>query len=286
VGTLNGLGGLVFDLGEDARAVPILLEAVAAAKDMGDKHAAARALSNLALARHGIAELSRAHEAAEESVRLYREVRDHYDIAWALDSFGLIELAEGRPDEARKLFEEALSVREDNGLIGGQSRQNLALAMARQGHHHEAIRACQRPVDELHDQGLVGAEVEALSVLADLQLEAGEVASARASVDRALSLGDEGKRRATARTLGPMLAAVEFAEGDRTAPDRLERALEAREMTEDMRRWARLLLGKLRVQSGKRARCRAILTELVAETRRSGQRDVLIEAEIFLGKNP
>ncbi len=282
---LNGLAGLTLDLGDGNRAAPILLDAIALAKGMGDKHSAARALSNLALVHHNAGELFRAREVAEESVRLYREVRDHYDIAWALDALGLVELAAARPAEARKLFEEALGVRKDNGLVGGQSRLNLATAHAYEGHLAEAVATCQQAVDEFRGQGQDGQEANALMQLADMLLEAGEHRRSRVAADRALALGDEGTRRSTAESLAPVLAELEFAAGDRSAPDRLARAIAAGRVAEEQRLWARLSLGRLWVRGGQRARGRAALTELAADARRSGQREVLRRAERELNAN-
>jgi hypothetical protein len=85
--------------------------------------------------------------------------------------------------------------------------------------------------------------------------------------------------------LAPVLARIEFAGGDRRAPERLERALRAGAMPEEQRVRARLALGQLWVRGGQRARGRALLGEVIADARSSGHLDVVLQAEHSLGLN-
>src|SRR5262249_17539357 len=155
-------------------------------------------------------------------------------------------LASGRPAEARKPFEDALQLREAGGLVRAESRQNLAALLRAEGKPAEALAACQQAIDELRERGLVAQEADALALLAELALDGGDEARARAAAKRALSLGDEWLRIRTNKALAATIATIDFASGDRDAPERLEMAIGFKQVPEGAGRLAaRVALGRL-----------------------------------------
>ncbi len=261
-------------------------EALALAQGAGLKAGAALSLQNLARVRLRAGEVARAGEAARASVALYRELGDRHDVVDALDALGLVELASGQPAEARARFEEALRLREGGGRVGGQSRRNLAEALRDEGRLAEALNAGQRAADELRERGFAGPEADALALLAELALDAGDVERARAAAERARSLGDPWLKLAAGQALAPITARVDAARGDRDAVVRLENALTWKTLSVESRPKAQLALGRLWLRGGDRARGRALLTELAAEARRSGWARLANEADRALAERP
>jgi eukaryotic-like serine/threonine-protein kinase len=265
------------------RAASHLREALELARGVGHKASAAAALRHLSLGHLSGGALAPAREAAAESVALCREACDRVDLVPSLDALGLVELASDRLAEARKLFEEALRLREAGGLVGGQSRQNLAALLRAEGKPAEAVEACQKAVDELGGRGLVDQKASALALLAELALDAGDQARARAAANGALGLGDDYLRLRTQQALEAILARLDFAAGKSNAPEILEIELMAKKGPGPESLGARLGLGRLWLQAGQPARGRAVLADVAAEARGSGQLELARRAERAAG---
>ena len=100
-------GQLAQCAGDHGAAVPLLEEALALARRLGEEEAVAEALGKLGLAAEDAGDLDRAVALLDESLARFREVGDAHEIAWALAGLGVTVRQRGDLRRARALLEEA-----------------------------------------------------------------------------------------------------------------------------------------------------------------------------------
>ncbi|HEU5424716.1 MAG TPA: tetratricopeptide repeat protein [Nitrolancea sp.] len=109
------LGWLLLEQGEQARALPLLQEALALGTRLGDQVASGTALIGLGWAAHFAGDDRRALALLEEALGLFRALGHHQGRLDALASLGWVSL-QGEDDErAAALFREALTLADESG---------------------------------------------------------------------------------------------------------------------------------------------------------------------------
>ncbi len=174
----------------------------------------AEAHSNFANALLRAGHIEESFANAEQSVALYRTLKMPPDGAYALDAYGMSLIELDRLPEAQRAFEEALKMREAVGWAGGASRQNLAEVALFEGKFDRAETLAQRAVDELHQKQMGLAEIYALSMLAQVQIEAGRRAAAMATATAAEALAKRAGSETALSEIGGTLAQVRAERGD------------------------------------------------------------------------
>ncbi len=107
---MSNLGAILLAAGEQQRAAPLLHEAVALAREVGDTRIAALAINNLGdLALTG-GDYAAAEPLFEESLALLRERGDTANVARSLFNLGAVALMLDRLPVARDRFREALAL--------------------------------------------------------------------------------------------------------------------------------------------------------------------------------
>jgi tetratricopeptide (TPR) repeat protein len=118
---LSNLGAILLAAGDEERAGPLLHEAVALAREVGDTRIAALAINNLGDLALTQGDYARAEPLFEESLALLRERGDTANVARSLFNLGAVALMLDRPAVARDRFREALALGQEAG-----DREDLA----------------------------------------------------------------------------------------------------------------------------------------------------------------
>jgi eukaryotic-like serine/threonine-protein kinase len=265
---LGSLASAELEAGHAEPARDLYREAIAVAKGAGLWATAARHLQNLALSYQREGRYADGLPHIEEALGLFRRVHESYDIAWALDTAGLIAVNMNELAKAQAFEDEALAVRLKNQLIGGQSRQNVAEVLFQKGDIAHALAEAQQAVDEFHRSANHG-EVFALELLARCQLARGDARAALATADHALATEDPSRVAYLQAMLAPTRARARYALGERAAIGELARLVAATPTGPDSFGF-RQALGELLVRDGDRRRGRAMLAALVTEARTVG----------------
>jgi DNA-binding CsgD family transcriptional regulator len=189
--------------GEDARARPLLEEALVILRQMGDHVGAAMALSHLGEAERRRGDAAQAAEFLEEALALFRELGVQQGVAATLLVLGDVVRrsdAGSRPaalDRATEFFTEALTLFRER-----QDQRGVAAALL-------ALAACARDRGE-SERALALAE-EALSLSHGLGDEDGVAEALNALGDSAHTLGERAAPAAPAEPVGRPERATAFA---------------------------------------------------------------------------
>ena len=280
---LGALASALLEGGESDAARALYEEAIDIAKRAGLLATAAQQLQNLALLHSRAGRYADAMPHIEEALALFHQVHESFDIAWALDTAGMLAINMNELDRAQKLYEEALAVRLANKLIGGQSRQNLAEVLLEKGDVKRANEEAQRAVDEFHDSNNHG-EVFACEVLARTQLANDAARAALDTAERAIALEDPSRVAFLRQLLAPTLARARYALGQRSAIDELQRFLSESNLGGPQAFGVRLALGELITRDGDPRRGRAMLTSLATDARVAGDALTAAQANRLLEK--
>jgi predicted ATPase len=142
VATLNQLGHMLRELGDDRGASERLEEALAEARTRGDRREEAIALDRLGTVAHARADYPLARARYDESLKIGREIGDRLLLAWTPHNLGCLALDEGDVARARPLLVNSLSHwrarRATDGLVHGLAA--LASLAAAEGRPERAIR--------------------------------------------------------------------------------------------------------------------------------------------------
>jgi tetratricopeptide (TPR) repeat protein len=122
---LNAAGVIQWFEGKYAEARPLLEEAEAIAREVGDQRELALAVRFLGHVLYNLGEFESVARSLEESLVLARKLQDRYGIAWSLHFLGDLVLQQGNPERAQRLYEESIDlVRElkEKGVESGTRR--------------------------------------------------------------------------------------------------------------------------------------------------------------------
>jgi tetratricopeptide (TPR) repeat protein len=185
----GSIGYAYLELGANQEAERVLTETLTGARRMGLSHVVAASLHNLGLVYLRQKDLSRAREAEEHALTIFRAQQDRRLEGAALAYLAEIELAAGDFERARALAESSLSIlREVAPLIVPHPQAVLASAWMRQGQPHQALELLTSTMAQLEALGTAEAgDALARVAYAEALYATGDVAGAR----RALSIARE-----------------------------------------------------------------------------------------------
>src|SRR5438105_1618631 len=121
--------------------------AIAAAERGGEQTVLAEALRRLAVVRRHRSEVAAATALCQRSYEVARRAGDDLRAAEALNTLGGLYLSTGAPDDARRVFLEALELGGSNREVRARVEQNLGILANIRGELHEAIARYERSLD-------------------------------------------------------------------------------------------------------------------------------------------
>jgi serine/threonine protein kinase len=217
---LNAVGRVFLRRGEHEKALPVLMEALHAGRELGRPDLRlAQTLSDLGVLRRETGDMSGALTLLEEALHMRRQLRgnDHNEVAISLVELGRAHSAMERIDLAEPLFREALIVRKK--VLGDEHREvavslgDMALVLWQKGelsaaepYFAQSLAMHRKTVGPDHPN--VG---QALANFAQLRLDQGEFVAAETLLRDAVSIVRRSfgeKHWRTARMLGNIGAAL------------------------------------------------------------------------------
>src|SRR5207248_1329691 len=127
--------------------------AVTAAERGGEPTVLAEALRRLAVVRRHRSEAATARDLCQRSYEVARQAGNDLLAAEALNTLGGLYLSTGAPDDARRVFLEALELGGSNREVRARVEQNLGILANIRGELHEAIARYERSLDAYRDCG-------------------------------------------------------------------------------------------------------------------------------------
>jgi len=127
--------------------------AIAAAERAGDSAVLAEALRRLAVVQRHRSEAASARALCQKSYEVARLAGNDLLAAEALNTLGGLHLSAGAPDEARRVFLEALELGGSSREVRARVEQNLGILANIRGEFHEAIARYERSLDAYRDCG-------------------------------------------------------------------------------------------------------------------------------------
>src|SRR5213594_4237602 len=130
----------------------VCYEAAVTAAERGDEPTVlAEALRRLAVVRRHRSEAATARDLCQRSYEVARQAGNDLLAAEALNTLGGLHLSAGVPDDARRVFLEALELGGSNREVRARVEQNLGILANIQGELHEAIARYERSLDAYRD---------------------------------------------------------------------------------------------------------------------------------------
>jgi tetratricopeptide (TPR) repeat protein len=266
-----GLGIVACARGDQAAALPLLEEAVAAARDLRDDGLLAAALHGLGEAHRQGGDLASAAASFEEELGVHRSRGDEHGTAAALGHLSAIAHDQADVPGLVALSAEALTICE---ALGDEHGATAALALSALGAHLQgrSARATELLEDSLARSRRVGSiegSAQALQYLGYVAMVAGDLGVAVDRLETALALFGEIGRPRNVVLLQITLAYASYLLGDhRRSVDLLSEALDVT-IAQDMRLRTSLALSALAlVLAGNEATCRAVRTASAAQALR------------------
>jgi tetratricopeptide (TPR) repeat protein len=119
---LGNIGRAYRDLGQVERAIPLLEKALAIAKEVDDPRETSDRLGNLGVAYHVLGQIERAIALYEEALAIARDIGDRAAQGRLLGSLGITHGVLGRLEQASTFYEQALAIAREAGDRAGQGR--------------------------------------------------------------------------------------------------------------------------------------------------------------------
>ncbi len=280
-------GALAFQAADLAGAKRLFTEALAAARELGDRRAELSIRNNLAVVTRQLGEVEAADREYQALIAIAEETGDRYALVQGYVNRGATLVHRGRLAEAKTLFLAARPLADqlgDRSLVAS-TRASLALAARRMGDLTTASAEQEAALATRREIGQKAAESSSLVDIGWVAFLRGELESAEGSWNEALEIAREvGAKRFEAGALDGLgrLAAVR---GDQVRTrERHEEALALRRESGDpvLVAESRLALAKLDLDQGQREDAQLTLGELIPELRRLGAIDSAAEAEAAL----
>ena len=168
---LIGLGSLAHHLGDDARSLPALKEALALSRRLGNEYETGHALFWLGIVAENRGDYAQAAAWLEESLQIARAGGDPIATAWLSYHLGAVAFGRGELPAARHLFQEALAWSRQDGAPYAIASALWALGLLAtiQGEHgqaKEAFRDVLTLYDELETAPELAGTLAGVAVLA------------------------------------------------------------------------------------------------------------------------
>jgi len=232
-GILNNLGSAYDQMGDKRKAILHQEEALAVARTVASTGDEATALNNLGDTYFSLGHWEKARSFFLEALELNRKMGDLAREAKTLNNLGSTATQLGRLDEALALHDQALALGWENGdpVAQGFALNNLGSLYFRLGQFDKTIARCGQALS------LAGAsadiELNARHLLGAAHRKRGDLAAARAEVEKALALSRKRGSHVQEAEVILSLARLERESGDLGAA--LSRSTEAIEIIESLR---------------------------------------------------
>jgi serine/threonine protein kinase len=271
----QNLAALLYDLGDSRQGTALFQQAIKLANEIGDKRTEALALNNLCMASFQGGELERALKSCEGSLRMRSEMGDAGREARSRGNLGDVQVAQGNLSGAGQSYQEALKTQKSLGqkADAAYSQISLATLALEEKKPEDAKKLAQEAVTELADEKDVGGEAQGRGTLALAMLDLGDTAGAGTQIEQATNLAQQANDRnlklitaiAKARIDGAFGKNEEALKGLASVEKEARAAgLVAIEFE------ARLALGEMERKAGQTAKALATLTALAQEAKAKG----------------
>jgi tetratricopeptide (TPR) repeat protein len=214
------------------------LQALALARQLGDRQGEGKSLGQLGWSLHGQGRLKEAQQHLEASLAVHREVSDRSAEGAILSTLGVLLWELGRPQDSLALRQQSIAIHQEVGNRSGEGsvHNSLACMLAEQGRLHEAAAHFAQALVISREVGDRIAEGQVFTNLGCMHQEEGRFAQAQSNYDASLAIHRAvGNRRFEGYALGDLgrlsLEQGEFA----AAQDFLERSLAIMRETGDRR---------------------------------------------------
>ncbi|MGF1427691.1 tetratricopeptide repeat protein, partial [Kitasatospora sp. LaBMicrA B282] len=187
---LNDLGLIAHNQREYQEAVRCYREAIALARELGDRSGELMTRVNAAMSLLRSGQRQQAVEACEAALPELRALRDSACTAYGLYVLGLALHELGRYEEAALRYTECLTIATDAGIRAreGHARYRLADALRAMGRPQQALREARQALAICEELGAERDQGLALVVIGRALAEVGEPAAAREQLTRAHGL--------------------------------------------------------------------------------------------------
>jgi tetratricopeptide (TPR) repeat protein len=187
---MNNLGLIAMDQGDCAAAFRYLEQSLQIRREVGDRRGEGSALGGLGNVALAQGDLDRAREYLEQGLLVQREIGDRYNQCVSLDLLGVTCHHVGDEAAAQSYGQQALLIAQE---MGDRSSQAFALthignAQAGLGQTAEAAAAYEQALTIRRELGQQKMALEVLSCQVRLDLERGDLTSAREKVESVLAL--------------------------------------------------------------------------------------------------
>ena len=175
--------------GDIPQALALAEQALAAYRELGDRAGVAKVLSGYAYGLYQLDDRTRARPILDECIALMRELNDRFGLAWALEVEALINIKDGRLDDARTSIAESLRIFAAAGDLSGVTLllMDSAILAALGGDLDRAVRLFAAS-EKVRDES--GATLA--SIIETRQLPAVDVV--RAASEQLAEAREEGRR--------------------------------------------------------------------------------------------
>jgi len=216
VKALNGAAYLALHQGDFSRAQPLAEEALALAREAGDKLGTASCLNLMGLNACRLENYGQAAALGEQSLALSQEAGDRWGVAYATTILGLVARGQGDTKSASRLLEEASAdFRSLSDKWGtGVTLNNLGLVARDEGNLDRARLIFQQSLALFEELGHKWGSAFALSNLAIVAWEQRDYSHAASLFKESLVLRDELRDKQGIATCLVGLAGVAAAQGN------------------------------------------------------------------------
>jgi tetratricopeptide (TPR) repeat protein/tRNA A-37 threonylcarbamoyl transferase component Bud32 len=286
--TLNNLAEMLAEQGDVSGAKARYEESFKIFDDSGQKTKAVYPSAGLAEILLETGDLGGARKRLEEGLAVCREGGDRHEEAYILSGLASLAVEEDRLRDAQRGFREAFRIREEIGEKGAaeQSRLDLARVTLEEGKTAEAGEAARMVAEELARQKLPDDEAVALALLGRARLAEGRLADARRVVESARKLAAKSQRDHVRREVQLVSALLRAGDGDPGGARRTLEAAIAHAKTKGLlvaEFEARLALGRVEVESGRKPEGRSLLQALEQDAAGKGFRRIARKAAAVSG---
>jgi tetratricopeptide (TPR) repeat protein len=202
---LGNLGSCYLQLGDYLKAIDLIEQALAIARDLGHRQSEGAALGNLGLCYRELGDYPKAIDLIEQALAIARDLGHRESEGAALTNLGGCYLQLGDYPKAIDLTEQALAIARDLGDRQGEgiALGNLGLCYRELGDYPKAIDLTEQALDISRDLGSRQSEVAALSNLGSCYRELGDYLKAIDLTEQALAIAhDLGDRQGEGVALG------------------------------------------------------------------------------------
>ena len=191
-GHLSNLGVCHASLGEYRRAIDLFTQALAIARDTGDREGEGNGIGNLGLCRYLLGEYRRAIDLHTQALAIARDTGDREGEGNQLSNLSLCRYSLGEYWRAIDLNTQALAIARDTGGREGEGIQlsNLGLCRYSLGEYQRAIDLNTQALAIARDTGNRYLEANALDCMGRAWLASGDGRQAAALLGQAVGIAD------------------------------------------------------------------------------------------------